>query len=144
LCQSRSARISKTKLLRTAFYSLVSNEAIYLERFAPKFYIYSVELELHDRNVCLAHVCYSLTRIDLSFHENHRSIWVVIIGLELLSLSCPGLGSGSDYVHHLWLRHPIITYYYGYFDPTSVENRIWVMGLELVGVISAVQGYCLV
>jgi hypothetical protein len=112
LCQSRSARISKTKLLRTPFYSLVSNEAIYLERFAPKFYIYSVELELHDRNVCLAHVCYSLTRIDLSFLENHRSIWVVIIGLELLSLSCPGLGSGSDCVHHLWLRHPIITYYY--------------------------------
>jgi hypothetical protein len=38
-----------------------------------------------------------LTRIELSFHENHRSIWVVIICLELLSLACPGLGLGSDY-----------------------------------------------
>jgi hypothetical protein len=38
-----------------------------------------------------------LTRIKLSFLENHRSIWVVIISLELLSLACPGLGLGSDY-----------------------------------------------
>jgi hypothetical protein len=35
--------------------------------------------------------------MELSFHENHRSIWVVIIGLELPSLACPGLGLGSDY-----------------------------------------------
>jgi hypothetical protein len=26
-------------------------------------------------------------------------------------------------------------HYDGYLDPTSVENRIWVMGMELVGVI---------
>jgi hypothetical protein len=38
-------------------YSLVSNEASYCEHFVPKFSIYSVELELHDRNVCLAHLC---------------------------------------------------------------------------------------
>jgi hypothetical protein len=38
-----------------------------------------------------------LTRIELSFLENHRNIWVVVIGLELLSLACPGLGLGSDY-----------------------------------------------
>jgi hypothetical protein len=31
---------------------------------------------------------------------------------------------------------------YGYLDPTSVKNRIWVMGLELVGVMSVVQGCC--
>jgi hypothetical protein len=64
-----------------------------------------------------------LTRIDLSFVENHRSIWVVIIGLELLSLSCPGLSFGSDYVHHFIPVSPC--HGYGYFDPTSVENRIW-------------------
>jgi hypothetical protein len=29
-------------------------------------------------------------------------------------------------------------------DPISVENRIWVMGMELVGVILTVQGLCLV
>jgi hypothetical protein len=39
-----------------------------------------------------------LTRIDLSFLKNLRSIWVVVIGLELLSLACLGLGLGSDYV----------------------------------------------
>jgi hypothetical protein len=36
-----------------------------------------------------------LTRIALPFHENVRSIWVVVIGLELLSLACPGLDVGS-------------------------------------------------
>jgi hypothetical protein len=49
-----------------------------------------------------------LTRIELSSLENHRSIRVVIIGLQLLSLACPGLGLGSCYVHHLWLCHSII------------------------------------
>jgi hypothetical protein len=39
-----------------------------------------------------------LTRIDLSFLENLRSTWVVIIGLELLSLACHGLGLGGDNV----------------------------------------------
>jgi hypothetical protein len=42
---------------------------------------------LHDRKVCSAHLLYGLTRIDLSFLENLRSIWVVVIGLELLSLA---------------------------------------------------------
>jgi hypothetical protein len=68
-----------------------------------------------------------LTRIDLSFHENPRSNWVDIIGLELLSLACPGLGLGSDYIHHFIL----VSHYhgYGYLDPTSVENRIWGDGI---------------
>jgi hypothetical protein len=35
-------------------------------------------------------------------------------------------------------------HYGGYLDPTSVENRIWVTGLELVGVMPMVQGCCLV
>jgi hypothetical protein len=61
-----------------------------------------------------------LTRIDLSFLENRRSICVVVIGLELLSISCPGLGLGCDYVHHLFLCHPVMV-----FDPISVENMIW-------------------
>jgi hypothetical protein len=59
-----------------------------------------------------------------------RSIWVVIIGLELLSLACPGLGLGSYYV---------ITYAYvtlsllWLFCPISVENRIWGDGNETCG-----------
>jgi hypothetical protein len=64
-----------------------------------------------------------LTRIDLSFLENPRSNWVVIIGLELLSLACPGLDLGSEYVHHFIHVSPY--HGYGYLDPTSVENRIW-------------------
>jgi hypothetical protein len=30
---------------------------------------------------------------------------------------------------------------YGYFDPISVENRIWGDGMELVGVMPTVQGF---
>jgi hypothetical protein len=64
-----------------------------------------------------------LTRIDLSFLENPRSNWVVVIGLESLSQACPRLGLGSEYVHHFI---PVSPYHgYGYLDPTSVENRIW-------------------
>jgi hypothetical protein len=62
-----------------------------------EYFLYSVELELHDRKACCAHQCYGLTRIESSFLENHRNIWVVIIGLELLGLACPSLGLGSDY-----------------------------------------------
>jgi hypothetical protein len=56
------------------------------------------------------------------FLENPRSNWVVIIGLELLSLACPGLGLGSEYVHHF--IHVSPCHGYGYLDATSVENRI--------------------
>jgi hypothetical protein len=75
-----------------------------------------------------------LTRIELSFLENHRSIWVVIIGLELLSLACPGPGLGSDYDYIL----------YAYVTPIIVMVifilLVWrigfvVMGLELVDVM---------
>jgi hypothetical protein len=62
-----------------------------------------------------------LTRIELSFLENPRSNWIAIIGFELLSPSCPGLGLGSG--SSIMLMSPC--HCYGYFDPTSVENRIW-------------------
>jgi hypothetical protein len=41
-----------------------------------------------------------LTSIDLPFHGNLRSNWVVVIGLELLSLACPGLDLGSVMLHY--------------------------------------------
>jgi hypothetical protein len=56
------------------------------------------------RSICVPML--GLTRIELSFLENHRSIRAVVIGLELLSLAYPGLGSG--YVHQLCLCHPMI------------------------------------
>jgi hypothetical protein len=80
-----------------------------------------------------------LTKIDLPFLRNLRSNWVVIIGLDLLSLACPGLDLGSYYVTSYYLCHPC--YCYGYVDPISVENRIWVMGIEFVGVMPTVQGF---
>jgi hypothetical protein len=69
-----------------------------------------------------------LTSIDLPLLRNLRSIWVVIIGLELLSLACPGLDLGSVMLHYLC--HPC--YCYGSVDPT---------GMKLVGVIPTVQGF---
>jgi hypothetical protein len=62
-----------------------------------------------------------LTSIELPFLGNLRSNWVVIIGLELLSLACPGLDFGS--VMSYYFCHPC--YCCGYVDPISVENRIW-------------------
>jgi hypothetical protein len=40
--------------------------------------------------------------LELIYHslENPRSNWVVVIGLELLGLACPGLGLGSCYVSY--------------------------------------------
>jgi hypothetical protein len=40
-----------------------------------------------------------LTSIDLSSLENLRCSGVVVIGLELLSLACPGLDLGSVILH---------------------------------------------
>jgi hypothetical protein len=36
-----------------------------------------------------------------------------------------------------------LCHYDGYLDPTSVENWIWVTGLELSGLMPVVQGCCL-
>jgi hypothetical protein len=41
-----------------------------------------------------------LTSIELLFHGNLRNICVVVIGLELLSLACPGLDLGSVMLHY--------------------------------------------
>jgi hypothetical protein len=68
-----------------------------------------------------------LTRIDLSFLEKLRSIWEVIIGLELLSLACRGLGLDSV-CYIILLMSPYQCC--GYFDHISVENRIWGDGNE--------------
>jgi hypothetical protein len=81
-----------------------------------------------------------LNRIELSFLENPRSNWVVVIGLELLSLACRGLGLGSGYVHQLCLCHHVIIM-------VILILLVWrigfeVMRLELVSVMSAVQGHC--
>jgi hypothetical protein len=42
-----------------------------------------------------------LTSIDLPLLENLRSNWVVVIRLELLSLTCPGQDLGSVMLHHI-------------------------------------------
>jgi hypothetical protein len=42
-----------------------------------------------------------LTSIDLPFLGNLRSKWVVVIGLELLSHTCPSLDLGSYMLHHV-------------------------------------------
>jgi hypothetical protein len=90
------------------------------------FAIYSIELELHDRNVCPVHLCEGLTRIDLSFLENLRSIWVVIIGLELLSLACPGLGLGSGCVTSFLLLSAYLCYGY-------LILLVWTIGFRVTG-----------
>jgi hypothetical protein len=79
-----------------------------------------------------------LTSIDLPFLENLRSNWVVIIGLELLSLACPGLDLGSVMLHH-------ITYLTLVTIMVMLILLVWrrgfgVTGMELVGVMPMVQG----
>jgi hypothetical protein len=83
-----------------------------------------------------------LSSIDLPFPGNLRSNWVVVIGLELLSLACPGLDLDSCYVTSYYLCHPC--YYYGYVDPISVENRIWGDGNGIGWCDADSSGLCLV
>jgi hypothetical protein len=80
-----------------------------------------------------------LTRIDLSFPENLRSNWVVVIGLELLSIACPCLGLGSDIVMSFMLVSPY--YCYGYLILLVWRIGFGVTGMELVGVMPTVQGF---
>jgi hypothetical protein len=61
-----------------------------------------------------------LTSIDLSSLENLKSIGVVVIGSELLSLACPGLDLGSV-ITLLFVTLVTATV----IDPISMENRIW-------------------
>jgi hypothetical protein len=79
-----------------------------------------------------------LTSIDLSFLENLRINWVVVIRLELLSLACPGLDLGSVMLHH-------ITYVTLVTVMVTLILLVWrigfgVMGMEFVGVMPTVQG----
>jgi hypothetical protein len=77
-----------------------------------------------------------LTSIDLPFLGNLRSNWVVIIGLELLSLACLGLYLGSVMLHHItYITHVMV----------MLILLVWrigfgVTGMEFVGVMPTVQG----
>jgi hypothetical protein len=59
------------------------------------------------------------------------------IGLELLSLACPGLDLGR--VITLLLLSPLLLLWL--FDPISMENRIWGDGNETGGVMPTAQGF---
>jgi hypothetical protein len=79
-----------------------------------------------------------LTSIDLPFHENLRSNWVVIIGLELLSLACPGPDLGSVMLHHISYVALVIVM-------VMLILLVWriglvVTGMEFVGVMPTIQG----
>jgi hypothetical protein len=76
-----------------------------------------------------------LTSIDLPFLGNLRSNWVVIIGLELLSLACPGLDLGSVMLRHITYITPVMA---------MLILLVWrigfgVTGMEFVGVMPTVQ-----
>jgi hypothetical protein len=80
-----------------------------------------------------------LTSIDLPFLENFRSIWVVVIGLQLLSLACPGLDLGSIMLPH-------ITYVTLVTIMVMLILLVWRIGfgvtrMEFVGVMPTVQGF---
>jgi hypothetical protein len=77
-----------------------------------------------------------LTSIDLPFLGNPRSNWVVIIGLDLLSLACPDLDLGSVMLHHITYITPVMV---------MLILLVWrigfdVTGMEFVGVMPTVQG----
>jgi hypothetical protein len=79
-----------------------------------------------------------LTSIDLPFLGNLRSTWVVVIGLELLSLACLGLDLGSVMLHH-------ITYVTLVTVMVMLILLVWRIGfgvteMEFVGVMLTVQG----
>jgi hypothetical protein len=64
--------------------------------------------------------------------------WVVVIGLELLSLACPGLDLGSVILHCYFVTLVAVM--------VMLILLVWrigfgVMGMELVGVMPTVQGF---
>jgi hypothetical protein len=78
-----------------------------------------------------------LISIDLPFHGNLRSNWVVIVGLELLSLACPGLDLGSVMLHYFVTLVTVMV---------MLILLVWrigfrVTGMEFVGVMPTVQGF---
>jgi hypothetical protein len=77
-----------------------------------------------------------LTSIDLPSLENLRSIGVVVIGLELLSLACPGLDLGSVMLHYFVTLVTVMV---------MLILLVWrigfgVTGMKFVGVMPTVQG----
>jgi hypothetical protein len=77
-----------------------------------------------------------LTSIDLPFLGNTRSNWVVVIGLDLLSLACPSLDLGSVMLHHITYITLVMV---------MLILLVWrigfrVMGMEFIGVMPTVQG----
>jgi hypothetical protein len=78
-----------------------------------------------------------LTSIDLPFLGNLRSIWVIIIDLELLSLACPGRDLGSVMLHYFVTLVAVMV---------LLILLVWrigfrVTGMEFVGVMPTVQGF---
>jgi hypothetical protein len=69
LCQNRSPRISRIKLLRSPHFSLWSSKASALDHFAPIIPICSFEVELHGRSKHCATFAMP-TRIVFFFFEN--------------------------------------------------------------------------
>jgi hypothetical protein len=78
-----------------------------------------------------------LTSIDLPFHGNLRSNWVVVIGLELLILACPGLDLGSVMLHYFVTLVTVMVM----FVPLVWRIGFGVTGMEFVGMIPTVQGF---
>jgi hypothetical protein len=79
-----------------------------------------------------------LTSIELPFHRDLRSNWVVVIGLELLSLECLGRDLGSVMLHHT-------TYVTLVTVMVMLILLVWrigfgVTGMEFIGVMPTVQG----
>jgi hypothetical protein len=78
-----------------------------------------------------------LTSIELPFLGNLRSNWVVVIGLELLSLACPSLDLGCVMLHHITYITLVMV---------MLILLVWrigfgVTGMEFVGVMTTVQGF---
>jgi hypothetical protein len=140
LCQNHCSRTFKTKLLRSPNCSSRINKASNLEHVAPIVIFFSLFCRI--RTACLKGLIYApmlgLTSIILPFFGNLRSNWVVVIGLELLSLACPGLDFGSVTLHH-------ITYVTLVTVMVMLILLVWrigfgVTGMEFVGVMLTVQG----
>jgi hypothetical protein len=77
-----------------------------------------------------------LTSIELPFLGNLRSNWVVVIGLELLSLACPGLDLDSVMLHYFVTLVDVMV---------MLILLVWrigfrVTGMEFVGVIITTHG----
>jgi hypothetical protein len=78
-----------------------------------------------------------LTSIELPFVGNPRNIWVVVIGLELLSLACPGLDLGSVMLHYFATLVVVM----GMLILLVWRIEFGVMEMEFVGVMPTVQGF---